>query len=88
MECIACRKMYLLKQPRRRHDFPFIVSLVGLIPIRHYKGLNHMLKKLTALAFSGGLCLMAGIQTAAAGVSLFKGYTYGTPIDTHARSLG
>jgi hypothetical protein len=47
-----------------------------------------MSKKLIALALTSGLCLVTGIQSASAGVSLFKDYTYGTPIDKYTRSAG
>ena len=47
-----------------------------------------MSKKLIALALTSGLCLVTGIQSASAGVSLFKDYTYGTPIDKYPRSAG
>lgn len=47
-----------------------------------------MSKKLIVLALTSFLCLVAGIQSATAGVSLFKGYTFGTPIDKYARSAG
>jgi len=47
-----------------------------------------MSKKLIALALSTGLGLLAGIPSASAGVSLFKDYTYGTPIDKYTRSAG
>jgi hypothetical protein len=47
-----------------------------------------MSKKLIALAVTSGLCLAAGIPSASAGVSLFKDYTYGTPIDKYTRSAG
>lgn len=39
-----------------------------------------MSKKLLALALTSGICLLSGIPSASAGVSLFKDYTYGTPI--------
>ncbi|WP_219097613.1 hypothetical protein [Pseudomonas sp. UMAB-40] len=47
-----------------------------------------MPNKLIALALTTGLCLFAGIQSASAGVSLFKDYAYGTPIDKYTRSAG
>lgn len=47
-----------------------------------------MLKKLTALALTTGLCLAAGIPTASAGVNLFKDYVQGTPIAKYTRSAG
>ncbi|MFJ3487186.1 hypothetical protein ACIPL1_27770 [Pseudomonas sp. NPDC090202] len=47
-----------------------------------------MSKKLVALAMTTGLCLLMGIQSASAGVSLFKDYTYGTPIAKYTRSAG
>lgn len=47
-----------------------------------------MSKKLCALALATGLGLLSGIPSASAGVSLFKDYTYGTPIDKYTRSAG
>lgn len=47
-----------------------------------------MSKKQIALALTTGLSLIAGIPSASAGVSLFKDYTYGTPIDKYTRSAG
>ncbi|MBV4524343.1 hypothetical protein KVG88_30175 [Pseudomonas sp. SWRI74] len=47
-----------------------------------------MSKKLVALALTSSLGLLAGIQSASAGVSLFKDYTYGTPMDKYTRSAG
>ncbi|WP_426237394.1 hypothetical protein [Pseudomonas sp. TWP3-2] len=47
-----------------------------------------MSKKLIALALTTGLGLLTGIQSASAGVSLFKDYTYGTPIGKYTRSAG
>ena len=47
-----------------------------------------MSKKLIALALTTSLCLFAGVQSASAGVSLFKDYTHGTPIDKYTRSAG
>lgn len=47
-----------------------------------------MSKKLIALALISGLILAAGIPSASAGVSLFKDYTHGTPIDKYTRSAG
>jgi hypothetical protein len=47
-----------------------------------------MSKKLVALALTTGLGLLAGMPSASAGVSLFKDYTYGTPIDKYTRSAG
>jgi hypothetical protein len=47
-----------------------------------------MSKKLAALALTTGLGLLAGMPSAVAGVSLFKDYTYGTPIDKYMRSSG
>lgn len=45
-------------------------------------------KKLIPLALTAGLCLLGGIQSAFAGVSLFKDYAYGTPVDKYTRSAG
>lgn len=47
-----------------------------------------MSKKLITLAFATGLGLLSGIPSASAGVSLFKDYTYGTPIGKYTRSAG
>lgn len=47
-----------------------------------------MSKKLIVSALTAGLCLFAAIPSASAGVSLFKDYTYGTPIDKYTRSAG
>ncbi|NWA11969.1 hypothetical protein [Pseudomonas gingeri] len=47
-----------------------------------------MSKKLAALAVTTGLALITSIQTASAGVNLFKDYTYGTSIDKYTRSAG
>lgn len=44
--------------------------------------------KLIALAITTGLALLGGIQTASAGVTLLKGYTYGTPIDKYTQAAG
>jgi len=45
-------------------------------------------KKLVALTLSAGLGLLAGMPSAFAGVSLFKDYTYGTPIAKYTKSAG
>lgn len=45
-------------------------------------------KKLITLALAAGLCLLGGIQSASAGVRLFKDYTNGTSIDKYTRSAG
>ena len=47
-----------------------------------------MSKKLIAMALTSGLCLVAGIQSATAGVSLFKNYTHGTPITKYTSAAG
>lgn len=47
-----------------------------------------MSKKLLAVALTSSLVMFAGIQTASAGVSLFKDYTYGTPIAKYTKSAG
>lgn len=47
-----------------------------------------MYKKLLAIALSSGLGLCASIPTAAAGVTLFKGYTHGTPISKYTSANG
>lgn len=47
-----------------------------------------MSKKLVAIVLTTGLGLLAGMPSAVAGVSLFKDYTYGTPIDKYTRSAG
>ena len=47
-----------------------------------------MSKKLIALALSTGLCLLAGIPSASAGVTLFKDYTHGAPIAKYTRAAG
>lgn len=47
-----------------------------------------MSKKLLAVALTTGLGLLSVMPTASAGVSLFKDYTYGTPIAKYTRSAG
>ncbi|QLG96600.1 hypothetical protein HZF02_32230 (plasmid) [Pseudomonas yamanorum] len=47
-----------------------------------------MSKKVFALAITSILGLFAGIQSASAGVSLFKDYTFNTPMDKYTRSAG
>jgi hypothetical protein len=45
-------------------------------------------KKLAVLALTTGLGLLAGMPSASAGVSLFKDYTYGTPIGKYTQKAG
>jgi hypothetical protein len=47
-----------------------------------------MSKKLLAFALTSSLGMLAGIPSASAGVSLFKDYTYGTPIGKYTKSAG
>jgi len=47
-----------------------------------------MSKKVFAVAITSILGLCAGIQSASAGVGLFKDYTFNTPIDKYTRSAG
>ncbi|RUT30863.1 hypothetical protein WG29040_23275 [Pseudomonas sp. PAMC 29040] len=45
-------------------------------------------KKLIPLALTAALSMLGGIQSASAGVSLFKDYAYGTPIEKYTQSAG